>query len=143
MPTIYHDGEDWEIDGRDYLTVTVQDAVALSRNKTAFGFDLLRWGRERAESHMDLGDPIAVATPIAVRFIPICEFEKDWIEKGYLRPKKGERKPGVHRRRQMLVARSWRLWANLSRLDADFMSSLLWVPSDKLSPLEAIARAAE
>ena len=121
-----------EIDAAQYLQLVPQEAACLSRNGLAWGIEVARWGTENHSAQ------VARANDWAVQLLLKSEESRQ-----YLNPEKD--KPWVGReygcRVAYLEARSWHPWRTLEGSQLDYLLSLLWIPEEPMSPLEALAQA--
>ena len=123
-----------------YLHCTPLEAVALSKSGKALGYDLLRWGEKWHEEGFDDGFLVAIASSGGIRYHPVTQREKDWIED--VDRADLDRNGIAAARRRYIEARNFFPWGTLTRFNKDFILSLLWVPEEPMSPLEALAAQA-
>lgn len=118
--------------GKQYEQLTPFEAATLSKTGIALGYEPLRWGEEMENAHD--GCHIAIATPVAVQMTNWMDTERDYVY--------GDNEVlggNATQRRRYVQAKQWRPWKALSQQDRDFMLSLVWVPEEPRSPLEALA----
>lgn len=118
--------------GVQYEHFTPLEVAYLSRDRVAMGYDILRWG-ESTENSYD-ATPIALATPIAVKFDRWSSEDANFV---YSDCEKVGATPSI--RSKYISAKVWVPWKDLSTTDRDFALSLVWVPADPMTPLEALA----
>jgi len=129
--------------------LTAIEAVRLSRSEIAVGFEPERWGRNTKAQTIGLGGQIisvaknhddcpfvAQATLVAV-YVPQSPppwFQEMMVDKSISYAERRQRWRSFH-------ARKWRAWETLDHSDRRYVDSLVWVPEEPLSPLEAIGNA--
>ena len=129
--------------------LTAIEAVRLSRSEIALGFEPERWGRASivgvrpilngfgghlvAAKNQDDCPCVARATLIAVS---VVKTETDDVR----RMLADRSIPYPERRRlwRSWRVRQWRAWETLDHHDRCYVDSLIWVPEDPLSALEAL-----
>lgn len=121
-----------------YQHCTPLDAVALSKDDEAWGYDLLRWGEEYHIKGEGQGFVAARANKAGLWILFKGSLERDFINDRTLNPDISWR-----RRTEYINAKNFHPWGTITGANYDFIMSLLWVPSEPVSPLEQLALQAE
>jgi hypothetical protein len=128
-------------------SLTAIEAARLSRSEIALGFEPERWGRNTstkpqvgfggqivtlAKNHDDC-PYVAQATLVAVYVhqSPPLWFQEMMVDKSIPYAERRQRWRSFH-------ACKWRAWDTLDHPDRCYVDSLIWVPEDPLSALEAL-----
>ena len=122
-----------------YIHCTPLEAITFSKNGKALGYELLRWGEKHHKAGKDDGFIAAIGTAGGVQLLIRHPLEKSWIDGD---PRDREAWRGRKSRAKVIELQNFFPWRTLSGLNKDYIFSLLWVPEEPVSALEALARAA-
>jgi len=126
-----------QYDGVHFLDALPEEAMAMSGNGIAIGFDLLRWGERWHKEGRDTCPPVVRIDEQGVQFLVMTNTQKAWVDD----PNISEDRRKI--RRKALLKHNWRSWLTLGEDDRNYLLSLLWVPEEPLTPLEILAKMAE
>lgn len=136
-----HRKVDAEAESEQYLHCMPLEAVTLSKSGKALGYDLLRWGERFHAEGNDSGFVAATATAAGILFHVQNQLERNWVND--VERDDPDRGRTMAARRRFIESRNFYPWQALTGLNKDFVLSLLWIPEEPLSPLEALAQAAD
>lgn len=120
-------------DPEQFKGVTAEEAVLMSRNKIALGYDDLFYGEQWLREGKHPGHPIIRATVNGLEFLLLSDQERALINSPTLRSMESTL------RKKTILATKFTLWEDLLPVHRDFASTLYWLPVEPMTEMEIIA----